>query len=270
MKGMEGKQKYGTMAGVFVVVAVFLMKFKVAIFAAFKAVPLLKLGWLLKGSGSMILSLGLYAATFGWRYAVTLVGLIYVHEMGHYIWMKAKGLNPQAPVFVPFLGAYVAMNNLPKDMATHAWVAYAGPLVGGLGAFALYQIGIYGGNQYLVAAANTGFFLNLLQLVPVRPFDGGFIAGAISKWISVPGIIILIVVALSTHSVLLIIISAFALLKMISQWRSGAILEQGLKPASAVERCLIGIFYFALAAALGCAYFVSEDSLNQMRGLHGL
>lgn len=261
MNPAQGKRKLGTAAGAFGVLAVVVLKFKVAILAAFKAVPLLKLGWLIKGSWTMVLSLGLYTAMFGWRYALTLVGLIYVHEMGHYMWMKVKGLKPKAPVFVPFLGAYVAMNNLPKDMATHAWVAYAGPLVGGLAAWILYYFGSQSNNHYLVAAANTGFMLNLLQLVPVRPFDGGFIAGAISKWLSVPGIIILLLVALSTHSVLLIIISLVSLPHVIAQWRSGDSGTFGLTPATPVERSFISLAYFGLAIALAWLYVSSEARL---------
>jgi len=253
---------YGTAAGLFGVLAVIFLKFKVAILAALKAVPLLKLGWLLKGSWTMIFSLGLYTMMFGWRYAVTLVGLIYIHEMGHYIFMKANGLNPKAPVFVPFLGAYVAMTNLPRDPVLHAWVAYAGPLVGGLGAVALYWLGIQSGNVYLIAAANTGFILNLLQLVPVRPFDGGFISACISKWLSVPGIILLVLTALCFHSVLLLVISAFAGFSMVSRWHDpdpGALVSGG-------QRFLVTLAYFGLAACLAWMYWLSEGQLIGVSG----
>src|SRR5215468_93606 len=151
MTSAAGGKKAGTAAGLLGVVTLVFLKFKFYIFAAFKALPLLKLGWILKGGGTMPLSLALYTAMFGWKYAVTLIVLIYIHEMGHFIWMQAKGLKPNAPVFVPFMGAYVAMTNLPRDAATHAWVAYAGPLVGGIGAGVLYWWGLQSGNLYLVA-----------------------------------------------------------------------------------------------------------------------
>ncbi len=264
----------GAAAGLLGLLALVFLKFKVYIFAAFKALPLLKLGWILKGGASMFLSLGIYMAMFGWRYAITLVGLIYIHEMGHFIWMKVKGLNPKAPVFVPFLGAYVAMTNLPKDAATHAWVAYAGPLVGGLAAGLLYWWGLTSGaaarqgetgHLYLVAAANTGFILNLLQLVPVRPFDGGFIAGAISKWLSIPGIVMLIALALSFHSVLLLIVSGVSLFVVIGQWRSGEHGIEGVVPASGLQKVVISLAYFGLAAGLGFLYWASDVDLAHLR-----
>ncbi len=109
------------------VIAAFFLKFKVAIFGVLKA------GWLLKASWTMLLSFGIYAVAFGWQWALVVVGLIYVHEMGHYMYMKVNGLNLQAPVFVPFMGAYVDMTNLPKDPVLHVWVAYAGPAIGDCG-----------------------------------------------------------------------------------------------------------------------------------------
>src|SRR5438874_1968923 len=106
MTATQNKSNYTPVVGAFAAIGAILFKFKVAVFAALKALPLLKFGWILKSFGSMFLSLAAYTAMFGWRYAVTLVGLIYVHELGHFGYMKLRGLNPKAPVFVPFIGAY--------------------------------------------------------------------------------------------------------------------------------------------------------------------
>jgi len=262
-EGGRGKN-VGAVAGVLGLLAVVFLKFKVYIFAAFKALPLLKLGWLLKGSASLFLSLGLYMTLYGWKYAVTLILLIYVHEMGHFVWMKAKGLQPKAPVFVPLVGAYVAMTHLPKDMATHAWVAYAGPLVGGLAAAVMYAVGMASGNTYLIAAANTGFIINLLQLVPVRPFDGGFIAGAISRWLYVPGIILLVAAALVLHSVLLTIVAVVGVFMLISMLRGKG--ESDMTLATLPDRLVIAAAYFALALLLGWFYHASEVDLIHLHG----
>ncbi|MEO5575401.1 MAG: site-2 protease family protein, partial [Gaiellaceae bacterium] len=83
--------------------------------------------------------------------------------------------NPKLPVFIPFLGAYVAMKNAPFDPWRNLLVSAAGPALGGLASVALWVIGEANDSRLLVALAYSGFFLNLFNLIPVRPFDGGFI-----------------------------------------------------------------------------------------------
>jgi Zn-dependent protease len=259
LEAQNGRKSVGAIAGIVAVAAAFLLKFKVAIFAAFKAIPLLKFGWIVQSFGSMFLSLGLYAVAFGWRYAITLIGLIYVHELGHFFYMHFKGLKPKAPVFMPFLGAYVAMTNLPKDPVIHAWSAYFGPLIGGAAAWALYAIGMSSGNHFLVAAANTGFMLNLFQLLPIRPFDGGFLADCISKWLAIPGLCALVYFALQLHSVLMLVICGVSVLMVFSRWNKVAEI-----PVSLSNRALVTAAYFGLAAALGWLYFDSGAHLHRV------
>jgi Zn-dependent protease len=240
----------GPAAGVLGVIGLILLKFKGAAFIAFKALSLVKLGWLLKGFSSMALSLGIYMMMFGWKYAVTIIILLFIHEMGHFIFMHFYGLKPRAPMFVPFVGAYTAMTHIPRDLATHAWVAYAGPFIGGIAAFASYLIGVSTGNTYLVAAANTGAILNLLQLVPIKPFDGGFIAQSITRWLFIPGAALLAYLAWTLRSPLLILIAVVAIFVMISQIRKGADPEEAQYPATPIQRIFITISYIGLAVAL--------------------
>jgi Zn-dependent protease len=144
--------------------------------------PLVALGFLLVKFGAfaikffgIFISVGGYALLFGWQFAVGFVGLILVHELGHYVEASRQGLKPSLPVFIPFLGAYVAMKNAPFDPWKNLLVSAAGPLVGGLGALAVWGAGEAMDSRLLIALAYTGFLLNLLNLVPIRPFDGGFI-----------------------------------------------------------------------------------------------
>ena len=123
----------------------------------------------------IFISVGGYALIFGWRFAAGFVALILVHELGHYIEARRQGLNPQLPVFIPFLGAYVAMKNAPFDPWRNLLVSAAGPLLGGLASLGLWIAGEANDSRFLVALAYSGFFLNLFNLIPVRPFDGGFI-----------------------------------------------------------------------------------------------
>lgn len=220
MSQNDGGKRAGTAFGILGLLVVLALKFKVGIFAFFKALTFIKFGWLLSSFSTMFLSIGLYAMLWGWPYAFAIVLLLLIHEMGHYIWMKALGLNPNAPIFVPGLGAYVAMKNMPDDEAQHAWVAIAGPLVGGLGCAALYWTGIHTDNHWLMGAGSTGFMLNLFQLIPAKPFDGGFIVSAISRWLMIPGTVLLLTLTFMIHSPLLLIISVISVFVLIGQFRN--------------------------------------------------
>jgi Zn-dependent protease len=141
--------------------------------------PLIVLGGLALKFGSLakfatvFVAFGGYALLWGWKFALGVVVLIFVHEMGHWLEAKREGLNPQWPVFVPFLGAYV------KHTGGNPWqtarVAIAGPIVGGIGALAFYVAGQANGSDLLFALAYVGFFLNLINLLPISILDGGHV-----------------------------------------------------------------------------------------------
>ena len=129
---------------------------------------------------SMLLSIGAYALLFPVWFAVGLVVLILVHEMGHVLQLRREGIKASAPMFIPFLGALVAMKQMPKNALAEARVGLAGPVLGTLGALA--PLGIYAAteNPLFLGLAYTGFFLNLFNLAPVLPLDGGRAVGALS------------------------------------------------------------------------------------------
>ncbi len=122
----------------------------------------------------VFISIGGYALLWGWQFGVGIVALIFVHEMGHYLEAKRQGLDPSAPVFVPFLGAYVAMKNAPDDPWRNALVSLAGPALGGIGAAGVWFLGEYLDSRFLIALAFTAFMLNLINLAPIAFLDGGF------------------------------------------------------------------------------------------------
>jgi Zn-dependent protease len=135
---------------------------------------------LLKVAGSLkflgiFVALGGYALIWGWRFAVGFVLLILVHELGHYLEARRQGLNPQLPVFIPFLGAYVALRNQPFDPWRNALVSAAGPFAGGIAALACLVYGNAVDSDLLRALAYAGFLLNLFNLIPIGFLDGGHI-----------------------------------------------------------------------------------------------
>jgi Zn-dependent protease len=270
----SGNGKKKTVLGSLGILGVLGFKFKFYILAGLKALSLLKVGWFI----SPLISIGFYAMLFGWPYAFAIMMLLLIHEMGHYIWMKALGLDPKLPIFIPGIGAYVAMTKLPPDQATHAWVALAGPLVGGVGCAMLYWFGVNNGNNWLLAAGSTGFFLNLLQLIPAKPFDGGFVIQAVSRWLLIPGVGVMMAAAFALKSVLLLIIAGISILSLMRQFMSmysnaqlsqqggvgvaqGTIGPQEQTPATVPQRFLIAFAYLSLAGMLAYLYWLSHNEL---------
>jgi Zn-dependent protease len=153
-------------------------------------IKLLKLG---KAGGtvwSMLLMVGTYALIYPWSFAVGLVLMIFIHEMGHVWAAKRKGLPVSAPAFIPFLGALVMMKKQPQDAETEAYIAIGGPLLGSLGAVGALILGVVTQYEALFAIAWTGLFINLINLLPIHPLDGGRIVTAISRWLWVVGLIV--------------------------------------------------------------------------------
>lgn len=260
----NGKGKrFGTIFGALAVLGLLALKFKVAIFAALKALTFIKFGWFFSSFISMFVSIGLYAMFWGWPYAIAIILLLYIHEMGHWIWMKHLGLEPKAPMFLPGIGAYVAMTKLPADEATHAWVALAGPLVGGVGCAALYWAGMHLDNGWCMAAGSTGFMLNLLQLVPAKPLDGGFVISAVSKWLLVPGTAFLFALSFAFHSILLLIISVISLISLIASRFAHGQAPQ-MQPATGVQRFAVAFAYISLAGMLAYLYWLSHNTVSAL------
>jgi Zn-dependent protease len=127
----------------------------------------------------IFLAVGGYALIWGLPFAVGFVLLILAHELGHYVEAKRLGLDPQLPVFIPFLGAYVALRNARFDPWRNARVSIAGPIAGGAAAFGVYVAGHAGDSRLLLALAYTGFMLNLINLLPVWILDG---AQVLQSW----------------------------------------------------------------------------------------
>jgi Zn-dependent protease len=123
----------------------------------------------------IFLAVGGYALIWGWSFAVGVVLLILVHELGHYVEARRLGLDPQLPVFIPFLGAYVALRNMRFDPWVNARVSLAGPVAGGIGAAACLAAAVAVDSDLLRALAYAGFLLNLLNLAPIGILDGGHV-----------------------------------------------------------------------------------------------
>ena len=169
--------------------------------------------------GTMILAVAGYAMLFGWPFAAGFVGLIFVHEMGHYFAARQRGLAVSLPTFIPFLGAYITLKDPPHDAETEAYVAYAGPFVGSLACFAVYFLSRHYDSRLLLALAQSGFLINLFNLIPVSPLDGGRITSVLSPRIWFLGVPLLAAFWFYHPSPMLLVIGLLALPKLQEAWR---------------------------------------------------
>ncbi len=119
--------------------------------------------------------------------------LIFVHEMGHYLAARQRGLNVGAPTFIPFVGAWIELKDQPHNAETEAvyGLCQARP-IGTIGALACYFYARYTGERLFLALAYAGFFLNLFNLIPLSPFDGGRITAVLSPRVWLAGVPMLI------------------------------------------------------------------------------
>ena len=212
-----------------------------------------KFGKLLLSSGSMLLSIAVYGWMFGWPYAVGIVALLFAHEMGHYLAARSKGLEVGLPTFIPFVGAWVALKQMPRDAETEAYIGLAGPLIGSLAALGVYWIARDQHAPWLYAVAYAGFMLNLFNLIPLSPFDGGRITAVLSPRIWLLGVPMLIALFFHRPSPLLILMAVLAAPQVMKALRHDATTEEAKAyygSASNETRFTYAVLYLGLAAFL--------------------
>jgi Zn-dependent protease len=206
-------------------------------------------------SWTFILSLILYGAVFGWRIGLVLVLLIAAHELGHYFAYRAYGLPVHAPVFVPFLGAYTA-GAIAPDLEADAYIALAGPLTGLVLTGACYELGLATGDHFWLACAYLGAFLNLFNMIPVLPFDGGRVIGAIWPPLWIAGAVLFVAAAwwLGVPIIFVLLIALLGLPAMIAAFRGRV--DPRAAAMSSAARVRVGVWY--LATIIGLIYFVGQ------------
>jgi Zn-dependent protease len=204
-------------------------------------------------SASMLVSVGAYALIWGWRFAVGFVALLFVHEMGHYIQLRREGVKPSGMVFIPFLGAAVGTRSLGGSALAEARVGLAGPILGSLATAALIPIAIATDDDFWRALAFTGFFLNLFNLLPVVPLDGGRAMAAMAPWMWFVGFGAIVVLVFLWPNPILILIALLGGFETYRRWKNRKKGEEGnaeyyrVKP---LHRLLVAGVYVGLIVAL--------------------
>ncbi len=246
--------------GPLIAIGALLLKFGAKLKFVLLLLPKLKL---FTTSASMLISIGAYALIWGWRFAVGFVLLLLIHEMGHVLQLRREGIKASAPLFIPFLGAAVGMKALPKDAAAEARVGLAGPILGSLGC--LIPVALYAltGNELFQALAFVGFFLNLFNLLPVLPLDGGRAMAALTPWMWVVGFALLIAATLAFPNPIMLIILLLGGFETWRRWKSRKSPEgKRYHEVTPRTRVAVAVTYVGLAVALAVGMdltFVPRD-----------
>ena len=204
-------------------------------------------------AGSMAVSIAAYTTIWGFWFAIGFVVLLLVHEMGHVIQLRREGLQASAPMFIPFLGAVVAAKSLGRNALAEARVGLAGPILGTLGSAACLVIGQVTGHDYWRALGYTGFFLNLFNLLPVVPLDGGRAMAAMSPWMWFAGFFGIAILAFVFPNPIIILIALLAAYETYRRWehrRKGGAETEAYYRVRPRDRLIVGAVYLGLIAVL--------------------
>jgi Zn-dependent protease len=234
--------------------------------AKFKGLALLLLKVKFLGTAlTMLVSIGAYALLFPVWFAVGIVVLIWVHEMGHVLQLRREGIPASAPMFIPFLGAFVAMKQMPKDALAEARVGLAGPVLGTLGGLA--TLGLYAATlePLFLGLAYFNFIINLFNLAPMLPLDGGRAVGALSPVFQLLGLVFM--VALFFVAPIMAFVALIGLPELWHRWKTRNTPEgKAYHDIPVGKRVAVGVVYLGLIVVLGLltgATFVADPAALQ-------
>jgi Zn-dependent protease len=243
--GRKSKPR-GRIGGLLAGIAAFLAKFK----AIFLLLPKLKL---FTTVGTMAVSVAAYSFVFGWTFAVGFVVLLLLHEMGHVIELRREGIKASAPMFIPFLGAVISAKSLGENALAEARVGLAGPVLGSIASAACIAIWHATGADIWRALAFTGFFLNLFNLLPVVPLDGGRAMAAMAPWMWFLGFAAIIPLAVIFPNPIILLILLVAGYETYKRWklrRAGGPQQDAYYRVRPLDRALVAAVYLSLIALL--------------------
>jgi Zn-dependent protease len=222
-------------------------------------IPKLKL---LTTFGSAVVSIGAYALIWGLPFAAGFVALLFLHELGHVIQLRREGVKASAPMFIPFLGAVISAKSMGRDAAAEARVGLAGPVLGSLASLVPLVLWLATGSDFWRALAYIGFFLNLFNLLPVLPLDGGRAMAALTPWMWLVGFAALIALAFYFPNPILLLVIVFGGLESWRRWKLRDTAEgrayHAIRPRT---RALVAATYVGLAGLL--AIGVAETYLSR-------
>ena len=256
----EGRPPWKRVLGVLGAAGLLIVKFAAKLKGLLLLLPKLKI---LTTSASMLVSIAAYTLIWTWKFALGFVLLLLIHELGHVIQLRREGVKASAPMFIPFVGAFISAEKFGKDAAAEARVGLAGPILGTIGC--LIPLGIYAltGEELFRALAYIGFFLNLINLLPVLPLDGGRAMSALTPWMWFVGYALLIALTVlfpNPIMILILLLGGFETYRRFKQRKTPeAQAYHRIRPRT---RALVAVVYLGLAALLAVgvdATFIERD-----------
>lgn len=252
-RGLRGRIGSGLAA-----LAALFAKFFAVIKSGLLLLPNIKI---LGTAGTALISVAAYSLFWGWTFALGFVFLLFVHEMGHVIQLRREGIKASAPMFVPFLGAAVMMKSMPDDALAEARVGLAGPVLGTAGAAICLAIGEAANSDLLRALAYVAFFLNLINLIPVVPFDGGRAMAAMAPAFWFAGLAAMVALFFIAQNPFLLVFILLGGMETKRRWkaRKTRSLEQAAYyRVSPRNRLLVGAVYVGLIIILALGMHESQ------------
>jgi Zn-dependent protease len=240
----------GRIGSMLAAIAALFAKFFAAIKAGLLLLPNIKL---LGTAATALVSVAAYSLFWGWTFAAGFVLLLFVHEMGHVIQLRREGIKASAPMFVPFLGAAVMMKSMPDDALAEARVGLAGPILGTLGAGVCLALAEATNSDLLRALAYVAFFLNLINLIPVVPFDGGRAMAAMAPAFWFVGLAALVVLFFIADNPFLLIFIILGFMDTRRRWharRTRSLEQAAYYRVASRDRLLVGAVYVGLLVLL--------------------
>lgn len=261
------------LSGILFTLGVVALKLKALVFLAFENARLLfvnpfegfGVAQYAVAAGSMAVSIWAYAKSNPLGISIGFMATILIHETGHAVVMRVKGLKPNALVFIPFLGGAVAPENQPRNAYDDAQIGLAGPLAGTFASLAWLQIFKWTGNTDYLTIALLSFAINLVNLLPIGMLDGGRISGAITKWMWVLGGAGLTYKTISQPNPLMFIILVLAAFQVyVSIVREGS---REFYEVTGSQRAAVAIAYFSLVVFLGHQTYMAYHRLQALLAL---
>jgi Zn-dependent protease len=247
--------------GVLAAIGLFIAKLGAKAKLLLVALPKLKL---LTTSGSMLVSIVAYQLIFGWAFSVGFVLLLLLHELGHVFQLRREGIKASAPMFIPFLGAVISAKSMGDDAGAEARVGLAGPILGSIATLVPLGIWLATGSHLWQALAFIGFFINLFNLLPILPLDGGRAMAALSPWVWLVGLAGLVAMAFFFPSPIILLIILLGGMESWRRWKARNTPEgRAYHQIPARTRVLVAAIYLLLIVALA----VGVSATHLPRGL---
>jgi Zn-dependent protease len=212
-------------------------------------ITMLNLGPTAAMAATMLLSLAVYAVAFGWRFALGFVLLLLIHELGHLLAARVVGLRSSTPMFVPFVGAVISLRQAPMNAKMEANIAIGGPATGTLSALVCLLFYLWTDSLLMLVLAYTACILNLFNLIPCTPLDGGRITAAISPHMWWVGTVATGILFFYTSNFFILIILLYSLFRL---WQGdNGEEDERYYQLSIGQRLKVALWYFGLLAILG-------------------